>query len=261
MVLMIDNQLILTDKGFKLMQDLQPNKDYLVTKSGKLVKFIGYGDVCNVEYLVSLSTGENVYLSGDTIIDADSHTPIKYLDVDMLNNMTNVPIKNISYVDLKSRHKVGFSRNECYDIGFKRNFDKLEVINFTLLSFAQRKEFIAGLIDNGETIVETNNISIFDIPNNIINIIIFIIRSLGFDATRVNNDLYMKPNTHIGLLPVKSIAKRQNLMCVMNTSNAQTVTRIKRVEECPIKVGQVLLVDTNEPILIGYSLLPIVQKR
>jgi hypothetical protein len=47
----------------------------------------------------------------------------------------------------------------------------------------------------------------------------------------------------------------------MNTSNAQTVTRIKRVEECPIKVGQVLLVDTNEPILIGYSLLPIVQKR
>jgi hypothetical protein len=258
---MQDNQIILTDKGFKYLHELEPNKDYLVTKSGNLTKFIGYGSTSIVGYSVRLSTGESLLLSGDTIIDTKNNYDIKYMDVDMLLNMSNIEVNKTAPIDLKSRHKAGFSHNACYDIGFKRDFNKLRDIDFTLLSINQRKELIAGLIDNGETIIDINQIAIQDIQNDIINILIFIIRSLGFDAYKDHNDILMKMNSRIGILPIKSIEKRQDVICVMNTSNDNIILKVEYVEECPIKAGQILLIESDEPILIGYSLLPITQKR
>ena len=253
--------ILLTDKGFKYMSDLTPNKDYLVTKSGKLARFLGFGEPINLNHLVKFNTGETFKTSGDTIIDVNNDTCLNCLDVDMMCGIENTTIKQTHFIDIKSRRKPGFNRNDCYNIGFRRDLDKLINVNFTVLSINQRKEIMAGLIDNGETIIENNQIIIPHLQSDFRNIIIFIARSLGFDAiTNQNNDVFIKTNTKCGLLPIKSIVKQKDVLILSNMDVYDNKIKVISISDYPIEAGVILNVDTNEPILIGYSLIPVIQK-
>lgn len=262
---MIDKQLILTKDGFKTVGELIPEKDYLVTKSGNFAKFIGFDDkIYNAEYLVKFMTGEDMRLSGDIVI-CDKTSDMTYNDVDMtfreykLDKLLTPFINSTECIDFKTKCKVGLSHEECYNIGYRRDFKRLFNIDFTKLSVKQRKAFIAGLIDNGETVVDIV-ISITNIDPRFANILVFIIRSLGYNVYNEVDKLSFSPNNKIGLLPIKSQQKAQDVLYLMNCSD-KVINHIDLMSDTIIVNSYQLIVDTDEPILVGYSLIPIYQKR
>ncbi len=261
---MTNNQIILTKDGFKYVTDLVPGKDYLVTRSGKFTKFIGYGDISNAEYSVTLSTGEEFTLSGDTVIDISN---VGYNDIDtMYKECDTIAFltKHNQPIDFASKSKVGYTSQRCYDIGYRRNFDDLMTVPATKFSLRQRKEIIAGIVDNGETLIGKDSIKFFA-PPGIHTVMIYILRSLGYSVsvtqTPITNLISFKPNINCGLLPIKSRGKAQDILYLSHKGDA-LVVYIAHIKECPIKNYYNLIIDSNEPILLGYSLIPVyVQKR
>lgn len=258
---MTNNQIILTKDGFKYVTDLVPGKDYLVTRSGKFTKFIGYGDVANAEYSVTLSTGETFTLSGDTVIDISN---IGYNDIDIMYKECDTVAfitKHNQPIDFVSKSKVGYTSQRCYDIGYRRNFDDLMSVPVTKFSIRQRKEIIAGLVDNGETTIGDEWIS-FRVTQEMHSVIIYILRSLGYSVCLSQDDqISFKPTIDCGLLPIKSRSKAQDVLYLSHKGDTLMVY-VAYIKECPIKNYYNLIIDSNESILLGYSLIPVyVQKR
>jgi hypothetical protein len=258
---MTNNQIILTKDGFKYVTDLVPGKDYLVTRSGTFTKFLGYGDISNAEYSVTLSTGETFTLSGDTVIDISN---VGYNDIDtMYKECDTIAFltKHNQPIDFASKSKVGYTSQRCYDIGYRRNFDDLMSVPVTKFSLRQRKEIIAGLVDNGETTIGDECISL-QVPQEMHSVIIYILRSLGYSVHLSQGDqICFKPTIDCGLLPIRSRDKAAEVLYLSHKGDA-LVVYIAHIKECPIKNYYNLIIDSNESILLGYSLIPVcVQKR
>lgn len=253
---------VLTKHGFKMVSDLVPNKDYVVTKSGKYSKFLGFEPCNDISYQVWFNTNEMICLSGDTLVDNKKDETFNLLDIDMINNKIKpVMLKNISPLDFKSPNKVGLSREECYEIGYRKNFDRLKDIDFTRLSLHQRKYLIAGLIDNGETIFDNCTYTISNLNYDIRRILIFILRSLSYNVCGlVEGVITFSINMNVGLLPLKTGYNLQTSLYASQVSSEETTTSIFSTNECQMKPGVWLKVDIDEPILVGYSLIPIIQK-
>lgn len=254
--------IILTEKGFKMVSDLVPDKDYLVTKDGTLTKFLGF-DVVDLDYSVSFNTYENILMSGDMIINNQKGDTFNLLDIDMIcGSHKNVKLKPITPIQITTRNKVGLSRERCYEIGYRRDFDKLRNINFTNLTVFQRKSIIAGLIDNAETTLDNGIYTVTDIPWDILRIIVYIIRSLSYDVSVDSNKSAVSfgLNCNVGILPIKTSFNLQWSIYSSMMSHDDVELSVTSVEERPMQPGVFLKTETSTPILIGYSLIPVIQK-
>lgn len=256
------NTVVLTEKGFKMVSDLVPNKDYLVTKSGTLTKFLGF-DVVDLDYSVVFNTHSRILMSGDMVIDNKKDETFNLLDIDMIyGSHKDVKLKPIDPIQITTRNKVGLSREACYEIGYRKDFDKLKNVTFTNLTVFQRKSIVAGLIDNAETTLDAGIYTVKDIPLDILRIIVYIIRSLSYDVDVDSNlnSISFGINCNVGILPVKTGFNLQWSIYSAMMPHDDVELSIRSVEEQPMQPGVFLKVDTNEPILIGYSLIPVLQK-
>lgn len=260
---MVEEQIVLTQKGFKKIKDLIPNKDYLITSNGKKSKFFGFKPTL-CQYDVLFSTGERLVLSGDASFTNEYYTINDICDVEMMytNGINQKMIKKINVCDYGCKTRSSLSFDELYEIGYKHQFVDIIQLDIIKMTLKQRKTLLAGIIDNGE--VSFNNATCIKIKTNSLLYsvpLLILIRSLGYGVGLTKDSVTFTPNSNCGILPIKSYTKSKDFLLLANMTKAKyNNILIKDIDETIIKNGYILEHDNDLPILAGYSLVPIYQK-
>lgn len=252
-----EDTLVLTHRGFKKVRDLIIY-DELLTRYGTFEPVVELGPWKNVDKVVTLSSGEQIYCSDDLLWGASkSSTPEYYSsfvytdEFDLENNMYNCNDTLEMEGDKKS------SISNAYELGVVVP-DRVpdEVI---LADLETRLAFMAGLIDSQicELRLTEGSYAFYTNYIDLATSIITLARSIEWGARLMivqgvyRVDVYM--TKYIDALPIRDEYKL--FSDYVDKDKHIKINNIETVENSDI-MGRTVRVNGGA-LLIGYSLVPV----